>query len=108
MWLWGTLFDLGKTVFRGIGCLYAGAIGIIMTGGLITAIATSAVRHNPEAVAAVAVEAASGTDLSEAREWARERDRYRHRRSSVAAQWERDRRERELEEAYGSSYEDDY
>ena len=106
MWLWGTLFDLGKTVFRGIGCLWFGAIGIVMLGSLVTAIATSAIRNDPETAAAVAVSAATDVDYRETREWVRDRERYRERRNSVAADWERARREQEVDDAVRSAYDD--
>ncbi len=106
MWLWSTLFDLGKTVFRGIGCLYVGAIGLFMTVGLFVAIATSAVRHDPEEAAAAAVSAATDLDREEAREWVRDRDRHRAQRGSVAADWERARREDEFDQSMRSAYDD--
>lgn len=106
MWLWSTLFDLGKTVFRGIGCFYLGAIGIFMIGGLITVIATSAARNNPEEAAALAVGAVADMDREEARQWVRDRDRRRAQRGSVAEDWERDRRDQETEAAIRSAYDD--
>ncbi len=104
MWLWSTLFDFGKTVFRGIGCLYLGAIGLVMTLGIVSSLAMVAFRGTSEEAAVAAVSAAADVDRSEAREWLREE--RRERRRSVAAQWERDRREAEYYDKYSSSSDD--
>lgn len=107
MWLWGTLFDLGKTVFRGIGCLWLGAIGLVMTGGLALSFAMWAISPDPGGGAAV-VSAIADENIGPSGAWGRDGDRRRAQRDSVAAQWERDRREHELDEAVRSAYDDDY
>ena len=105
MWLWSTLFDLAKTLFRGIGCVWFGLIALVMFGGLVTTLLGAAVMHGARDSAELAAEAASDGNYDA---WERERDRRRARRASVAAQWERDRREAEYYDKYRSSEYDDY
>jgi hypothetical protein len=106
MWLWSTLFDLGKTVFRGIGCLWFGAIGLVMTGGLALSFAMWAISTDPGGGAAV-VSAIADENIGRSGAWDRDGDRRRAQRGSVAADWEQARRERDLEEAYRSRYDDE-
>lgn len=107
MWLWGTLFELLRSAGRGLARLYIGAIMLMFLVAGIGAAFMHGLRENPEEAAALAVSAATDLDHDEAREWVRDRDRRRARRDSVAAQWERDRRARELDEAMSSPYYDD-
>lgn len=108
MWLWGTLFELLRSAGRGLARLYIGAIMLMFTLAAIGAAFSHGLRNNPEEAAALAVSAATDLDRNEARAWVRDGDRRRAQRGSVAAQWERDRREHELDEAVRSAYDDDY
>jgi hypothetical protein len=108
MWLWSTLFELLRSAGRGLARLYIGAIMLMFTLAGIGAFVMQGARENPEEAAALAVSAATDLDHDEAREWVRDSHGRRTQRGSVAAQWERDRREDELDQAMRSAYDDDY
>jgi hypothetical protein len=118
MWIWGTIFGLGRDAsryaMRGLGCVFVLAFVV----AVLAALGSSMMAGRPEKLAAVAVGAASISGAASLHDNARnvaqgyrdapglmhwgehsERDG-----GDIVAEWEHDRREAEAKEA--SWYED--
>lgn len=113
MWIWGTIFGLGRDVsryaMRGLGCVFA----LIVLVALLAGLGSSMIASHPEKAAAVAMGAVSidgDASLRDNARYAAESYRDTHRMLSgsnqsgrgygdVAADWERDRKDAEAEEA---------
>lgn len=122
MWLWGTIFGLGRDLprfaMRGLGCIFALGFIVALLGGLGSsliaydhdnagALAVGALSVDPDAsVGENARQAARG--YRDTREWLRPESRRAARSNDVAADWERARREQESEDAVRSAYAYDY
>lgn len=100
MWIWGTLFELTRSAGRGLARLYIGAILLMFALAGLGAAISHSISANPEEAAALAVSAATDSDYGETRDWMS--GRSNRRRDTVAAEWERDRREQEAEEAFNT------
>ena len=122
MWVWGTIFGLGRDLsryaMRGVGCVFALGFLVALLGGLGTSLFT----HNQDEAAALAVGATSiDADASlrdnawlaaqgyrTARERRYDSDLRPQPRGEVAADWDRDRREQEADEAARDAYAYEY